>query len=444
MSSYDVIIIGAGAAGLAAAAELGRAGQSVCVLEARDRIGGRIHTRHEPQAPVPLELGAEFIHGQAPVTMRWLERANATAMDTVQSRWSLRDGVLRDGDDMFEQMRAGLRRVRKPKRDMPFKQFLDSHAARILSQPVREFACMLVQGFDAADAQRVSTLDILEEWAGQAAADAPTLRPVNGYSVLMGALLSAVNQSQVRIQLNTLVRGVTWRRGRVEIEAILSGRTVRYDASRAIITLPLGVLQSTPEHAGAVRFEPPLKARQSALDLLAMGPVLKVLLQFQTRFWEQLDHGRYRRAAFFHAPGAPFPTVWTSLPLRAALLTAWSAGPNAQRLSALNDDELIATALSSLETMFGRRAGVRDQFQGASFHNWQTDPFARGAYSYVLAGGTGARKALARPLLGTLFFAGEAADVERGSGGTVAGALQSGERVARQVLRASGRKRSAG
>ena len=85
---------------------------------------------------------------------------------------------------------------------------------------------------------------------------------------------------------------------------------------------------------------------------------------------------------------------------------------------------------------------MREQFQAASLHNWQTDPFARGAYSYVLAGGTSARKALARPLLGTLFFAGEAADADGELAGTVAGALQSGERVAREVLRASAHTRT--
>jgi monoamine oxidase len=163
VSSYDVIVIGAGAAGLAAAAELGRAGRSVCVLEARDRIGGRIHTRMEPQLPVPMELGAEFIHGYAPSIMRRLECANAIAMDTVQSRWRLRSGRLHDSDDLFERLRAGLRKVPAPRHDLPFAQFLERHASRVLSRPVREFACMLVEGFDAADAARVSTLDILEE-----------------------------------------------------------------------------------------------------------------------------------------------------------------------------------------------------------------------------------------------------------------------------------------
>lgn len=437
MGSYDVVIVGAGAAGLAAAAELGRTGLSVCVLEARERIGGRIHTLHEPQAPVPLELGAEFIHGQAPAVMRWLERANATAMDTVQTRWNLHAGRLRSGDDMFAQLRAGLRKIRKPRQDLPFAEFLNSRAARVLSRPVRDFARVLVEGFDAADATRVSTLDILAEWTGQAAADAPTLRPVNGYSVLLAALLGAANQNRVRVLLNTVVRAVRWQRGRVDIEALQSGRVIRARASRAIVTLPLGVLQSGPEHAGTVLFDPPLTSKQRSLDGLAMGPVLKVLLQFQSRFWETLDEGKYRRAAFFHAPGAAFPTFWTLLPVRAAILTAWSAGPNAERLSLSSEDELIATALASLDSLFGARTDVRAQFQGASLHNWQTDPYARGAYSYVLAGGTHARKDLARPLLGTLFFAGEATEMK--AAGTVGGALDSGARAARQVLRAAAR-----
>lgn len=241
-----------------------------------------------------------------------------------------------------------------------------------------------------------------------------------------------MKQADVHVQLNTLVCAVRWRRGHVEIDAVQSGRHVSYDAARAVITLPLGVLQSS-EGAGTVQFEPPLEAKRAALDLLVMGPVLKILLQFRTRFWEQLDGGRYLRASFFHAPAAPFRTFWTQLPLRAPLLTAWTAGPNAARLSAQSDDELVSTALMSAETIFGKRAAVRDHFQGASLHNWQSDPFARGAYSYVLAGGMSARKTLARPLLDTLFFAGEA--TEGPDAATVAGALQSGERAAREVMR---------
>ena len=424
----DVLIVGAGAAGLAAAVDITGGGRSVCVLEARDRVGGRIFTRRDPQSAAPLELGAEFIHGAAPSIMRRLQRANVPVIDASHERWSVRNGRLAKGDDVFDHMRAALANIGPPRRDLPFAHFLAAHS-RELSRPVRDFARVLVEGFDAADATRVSTLQTLSEWAGQGAADAPTFRPLNGYVTLLEALLGALDHRRGRVQLNTVVRAVHWRRGRVKIEAIQAGRIVNFSAPRAVITLPLAVLQSS-----AVHFDPPLTAKRKAMAALSMGPVLKVLLQFHEPFWETLDHERYRDGAFFHAPSAVFPTMWTQLPLRAALLSAWVGGPRALRLSRLSNDELIEQALASVETLFGTDSGVRQHWLGGSVHNWQTDPFSRGAYSYVLAGGGKGRKELARPLANTLFFAGEAADVD-GESGTVAGALASGERAAREVLR---------
>ena len=127
------------------------------------------------------------------------------------------------------------------------------------------------------------------------------------------------------------------------------------------------------------------------------------------------------------------PTFWTSLPLRTAVLTAWAGGPRARRLYAAGEAATIRRCLESLESIFGKRAGVRAQFAGAWRHDWERDPYCHGAYSFVCAKGQGARASLARPLRGTLYFAGEATDVS-GEAGTVAGALQSGARAAREVL----------
>ena len=148
-ADFDSLVIGAGAAGLAAAAELSFAGQSVCVLEARDRIGGRILTRLEPDLPVPVELGAEFIHGLSPLTMSWLHRANAAVMDSSQERWRMQDGKLGQADDLFEEMQRGLGTLRKPAKDLPFSEFLDGPAKAALS-PVR--------GNSPAPLSRASTL----------------------------------------------------------------------------------------------------------------------------------------------------------------------------------------------------------------------------------------------------------------------------------------------
>lgn len=430
----EIIVIGAGAAGLAAAAELAANGRAVRVLEGRDRIGGRILTRRDPGVPVPIELGAEFIHGKSPSVMRWLERANEAYTDASQTRWRSTKGKLVPAENLFEEMKRGLSRIQRPKKDLPFAEFLDKAASRRLSAASRAFARMLAEGFDAADATRVSTFEILSEWSGNSAADAPTFRPVNGYSTLVDAMARSVSAEQVSLQLNTIVQEIQWQRGGVCIRGTRLGAPFEIESTRAIITLPLGVLQLPPQMPGGVLFKPALTAKQAALGQLASGPVIKVVLRFCTAFWEELDHGRYRDGAFFQAPSRVFPTFWTSLPVRSATLIAWTAGPNATRLAGMPEQEIVNTAIECLESVFGRRARVREQLVCSYMHDWQADTFACGAYSYVIAGGGGARKALSRPMLGTLFFAGEATNDEESA--TVSGALQSGTRAAQEVLRA--------
>jgi monoamine oxidase len=193
------------------------------------------------------------------------------------------------------------------------------------------------------------------------------------------------------------------------------------------------VLQLAAMAPGAVRFTPALQAKQKALSGLAAGPVVKVLLKFDTPFWEALEKQRYRDVSFFHSGNAPFPTFWTTLPLRSSLLVAWAAGPNATRLAGMGAEETTQLALESLDTLFGKRVAAREFLRSSHLHDWQSDPFAAGAYSYVVAGGMTARKQLATPLQDTLFFAGEAADIS-GAAATVEGALQSGRRAAQEVL----------
>jgi monoamine oxidase len=196
-----------------------------------------------------------------------------------------------------------------------------------------------------------------------------------------------------------------------------------------VIALPLGVLQQ-----GAVRFDPPLEAKKAALRGLAAGPVIKLMLQFRRAFWSELDEGRYRDATFFHLSHQHlFPTFWTQAPARTPLLCAWAGGPRAAKLSAEFDREaMIRQAIADLTVVFNGRVNVAAELQQSWLHDWQRDPFARGAYSYVVAGGGDARARLAEPLLQTLFFAGEATDDEEAA--TVAGALRSGERAAREII----------
>ena len=209
-------------------------------------------------------------------------------------------------------------------------------------------------------------------------------------------------------------------------------------AARAIVTLPLSLLQLPGSTEGAVRFVPALRQKERALAGLAPSPVIKVVMRFRSAFWETLDGGRYEDAAFLRSVDAPFPSFWTALPVRAPVLVAWAGGPRAERLSGIPVRDVMCQAVASLESLFGKRARIAQKLEAAWLHDWQQDPFARGAYSYVTVGGAGARKALAAPLEGTLYFAGEATDFE-GEHGTVAGALRTGTRAARQALKAQAR-----
>jgi monoamine oxidase len=280
---------------------------------------------------------------------------------------------------------------------------------------------MMVQGFDAADPARVSARSIIEEWGQAGSLGASQPRPQGGYGPLFDWLAASVARRGARLLLPALVARVEWRRGAVTVRGRLGDRPFALKARRAVVTLPLGVLQS-----GAVRFHPPLRDKQRALKSLASGPVVRVAMRFHRPFWSQRAPG----VAFFHVPEAAFPTFWTPLPMRIALLTAWAGGPNAARLSGRSPAALVHAALKSVRAVFGKAAGEPDS---VLVQDWQQDPYSRGGYSYVLVGGEGAREELAAPLRETLYFAGEATD--RDEAGTVAGALRSGARAAREILR---------
>jgi monoamine oxidase len=431
----DIIVIGAGAAGLAAAAALDRLGCSVLVLEARDRLGGRIWTRLEPQLPAAVELGAEFIHGESPETAALLRQAGAAALDTSGEHWSLIGGRLqRRTESLLGKVRSAFEEAEVLSRpDMSLEDFLASGEAGGLPEEARAMARAFVSGFDAADPRLVSLHSVAQEWRPGGMLDSSQSRPLGGYSSALLALAGGLDASRVRLRLQSVVTSVRWGDRSVEVEGKWLGKAFRATARKAIITVPLGVLQAAADAPGAIRFDPPLEAKRPALAHLLSGPVLKVGLHFSRPFWEELEGGRYADASFFHAPGKVFPTLWTLLPARVPLLNAWVGGPTAGRLSELTDGEIIQQAIDCVSSVLCGGAGV-PPVQAAYVHNWMRDPYARGAYSYVAVGGGNAREVLATPLGGALFFAGEATDTS-GEATTVTGALRSGARAALEVSR---------
>ncbi len=430
----DVIVIGAGAAGLAAARSLAERDVSVVVVEARDRAGGRVRWVPYSNA-VQGELGAEFIHGKAAETIRLLREAGSAAVESAGESWTFDGGKLRPETDEFRSSAAIFEGVRALTRDESVERYLRRFDGDAAMRDTVKWARAFVEGFDAADPASASVRAIAEEW--QSGVDSASARPLGGYGPMIDRLHGACYAAGARFDFTTIVRRISWRRDSVAVnvtDAQGALQTIRGRA--AVVTLPIGVLR----HAGDEReivFDPVLPAaKRHALEHIEMGPVVKVLLRFRTAFWDEIHDGRYRDASFFRADG-PFAAYWTQFPIRSELIAAWAAGPKATALHGLSESELVNRALHEFAGLLDEAAPARDAFEQGYVHDWQRDPFAYGAYSYVAVGGANARSALASPVDDTLFFAGEATS-EAGQSGTVNGALETGERAAREVAAALG------
>jgi monoamine oxidase len=438
----DVIVLGAGAAGLAAARRLAASGLRVLLLEARDRCGGRIHTLHVPAVPVPVELGAEFIHGRPAVLWRDIEAARAPVYAVGGRHCAVRRGRLSPPTAIWPNVQRAVRRIAAMRG--PDRSFAEV-AAAIWPTPaeaaIRARVLGYVEGFNAADADRISARSVAATEAGGGSAAEASFRWLHGYDRLVEQLRCELAAHAVDVRLGTEVRAVRWRRGEVTVTSCTrrTGRTETWAARAAVIALPLAVLQAA-EDAGGVRFTPALPVARPLAAAAVVGDAVRVVLAFRQPFWTDdalpINRGRCRMTdvGFVHVPAAPFPTWWTTAPLQVPVLTAWAGGPAAELLARRSRDEVAGAAIASLATMLGvGSAAIERELEAAYTHDWRADPYSGGAYSYVRTGGLPAMARLRRPIAATLHLAGEAvaADPERG---TVHGALASGERAARQIL----------
>lgn len=414
----DVIVVGAGAAGLTAARKLAGQSRSVILVEARARIGGRMWSERVAGLPVAIEYGAEFIHGTPDETFEPVRAAGLAVRRMQGQTWWSGDGVLLPHEPCAE-MQQILRAIDEYKGpDLSFADYLARFAAAA-SDAAREEATEYVEGFDAADIHKVSV-----HWL-QAASQASerdhgdeVYRLPQGYS----ALADSVLELSVNLRLSAVVRRIVWRRGHVRVFT----ETDVFEATAAIVTVPASVLP-------AIGFDPPV-GNISAARRIASGPVIRVTFVFRDAFWLKLAAGLGELRMLFSLD-RDFPTWWTTNPVQSPVLTGWAAGPRAARLSELTRDEIVTSAIAALSrVLLCGRDLVASQIVSAHTHNWQTDPYALGAYSYVPAGAMEDLRALANPVQETLFFAGEASDLE-GRNGLVHGAISTGLRAAGELLR---------
>lgn len=393
---------------------------------------------------MPIELGAEFIHGQPDATWKILREANLSAFDLPFEQYRLARGRLvhlGEENPEMEKVMAGLARLGR--KDISFTDYLNTATAKKAPATARRFARDFVEGFDAADPARISAKSLADEQQGLGDVEEETqFRLLDGYGALMKWMKESLNPKRIEFCLGTVVSKVRWRKSKVEVVASAAGRNETFRARRAIITLPIGVLQLPPSARGAVRFSPDIPDFRATAMQIGPGAVVKAVLRFREPFWEDpavalavKANKELRDAVFFYATGLPFPTWWTMRPLRVPMLSAWAGGPRAHALSGLSQKELLAGAIETLRQLFKiSPRKLHSLLEHFYTHDWINDPYSRGAYSYVTVGGMSARAKLATPIDGTLFFAGEAIDTT-GQASTVAGALSSGRRAAEMVTK---------
>src|SRR6185437_2664610 len=302
-------------------------------------------------------------------------------------------------------------------------------------------ALQFVESFHAADPDRISVRALAD--GGSPRGDARERRigrVLDGYDRVADWIASPLGD---RVRLSAVVTRVRWAPGNVSVESRHpDGRTrPSLDATAAVIAVPLGVLQAAVGDSGTIEFDPELRAKRPVLTQLAMGSVVRITLRLSERVWaaewfaKQIHNEALDTLSFLHTPDEQFPVWWTAYPLRVPVMVGWHGGPGARELSQLAPEQIEDAAIAALARQLGvapRR--MRGLVEAAWLHDWEHDPLSRGAYSYQLVGGSDAPAALARPLRGTLFFAGEATDVE-GRTGTVHGAIATGRRAAGEVTR---------
>jgi monoamine oxidase len=437
----SVLIIGAGAAGLAAARDLATAGVKVVIIEARERIGGRIHTHHDASV-IPVELGAEFVHGRHPQLLEIIENSGTPLCDVTQRHWYFENGTLRNSHDFWNQLTSLMDLLDINERDRSFQSFLDSLPDDEASEQAKAVATRYVQGFHAANIDRIGVHGLIRANQGEDEVDGErSFRILGGYDVITQSLFAQAQGHGADLKLNTIVKELRWSHNQVEAVCIADKHLQRFAGSHAILTLPLGVLQAKYHQRGAVRFVPELpRAKLAAIEGIAMGHAVRVTLVFRERFWEKLDlpgtrrDGELRQLGFFHQPELPLPNWWTLLPIRVPMIVGWAGGPDAEKLLGRGESYVVEQAMISLQKILRvPEATLRKLFVVGHTHDWGADPFSRGAYAYLAVNGIEAQQSLARPHDDTLFFAGEA--MSAGHIGTVHGAIATGHRAAAEILR---------
>lgn len=409
-----VIVVGAGMAGLAAARTLRDAGRPVRVVEARDRIGGRVHT--DRGWGVPLELGASWIHGTTdnPV-LELARRANAQLVATDYYGWAelAVDPALPPLHYDSAMWRAFVERARGGADGASLGAAVRAAAARERLSAIERAELAFYLTTEVTD-EYAADPDDLSANAFDKGDDATGDQDVvtNGYDALPRQLADGLP-----IVLNSPVTAITQRRDNVVVRT--TGRT--YEGPAAIVTVPLGVLKSQ-----TIAFDPPLPDEHAhAVRALGFGVLAKSFFRFDKRHW-RTDNAFYQ---YLGAEGESW-AQWFTLPGAAGpIAVAFNGGARGRTVESWPPERQLVEASPVARRIFGDQVALT----AARTSAWSLDPFARGAYSFYAPGsGIDDRLRLRQPIGERVYLAGEAVGADNPA--TVTGAVVSGRYAANQVL----------
>jgi len=420
----SVLVIGAGAAGIICARELAQRGFEVTVLEAKSYAGGRAHTVYPEGFSYPLETGAEFIHGDLPVTKGLVKEAGLALIKVEGQSWHRYNGQLSTSQYFMEEWNLLMQRLRALKHDIPIGKFLEKEFSGSRYDALRRSVVAFVEGYDAASVDKASAFALRDEWLNEDF-DAQ-YRIEGGYSKLLEYLTADCKAKGVRFYFSEEVTTIQWS---VDKVVVRTKTGAVYESDKVVITLPVGVLQAE----NTIVFEPAIKDRFEAIQKLGYGSVVKVFIEFHEKFWEMLDpfkDGIGLKTLGFFFSDASIPTWWTQYPSDSSLLTGWLAGPRAEKYQHISEEEQYMEALSALGYMFGYSVeDLRSKVKAWKIINWTEDVYSRGAYTYPTVEAPQARQVILKPVEEVIYFAGEGL-YDGPEGGTVEAAFKSGLRTA--------------
>jgi monoamine oxidase len=421
----DVVIVGAGIAGLAAARELKDHGLKLIVLEARDRAGGRILTLEEHDHHI--ELGAEFIHGKPKQLLSRAREADLDIEGVKGDYWTCQNDTLQKGNRVAEAWDDVAKEMKKLEgaSDRSFAAFIATS-----NQPdsSKRLATKYVEGYHAAPPDHVGIQSLIRENDAADRNGDKLFRLDGGYGALVGWYVDHANAD---LRFKAMVRSIHWRRQRVEVEFLQDDVPSRITARAVVVTLPLPLLQAEDS---SIQFVPDIGEKRATARRLAMGHVVRVSFVLTEPVWQNA----VPNLALLFSTDSAFPTWWTGGQREVNLITGWAGGPVASGLLLQDREHLLAAARQALAKILHVPVdAIQHRLVASYFHDWNHDRFALGAYSYTPVDAWPARTQLAEPISSTLFFAGEATNT-KGEHGTVHGAEESGNRAAKEVTEALG------